>query len=101
MADLIAIAGESGSGKTTSVKYLNPKETLVISILGKPLPFAGFKKNLCGSADRNFGSVAVIVVHGSISQYSRSSHPAGTIVAAIDHGRQSLNLSRLERTSTV
>ena len=45
MADLIAIAGESGSGKTTSVKYLNPKETLVISILGKPLPFAGFKKN--------------------------------------------------------
>jgi FlaA1/EpsC-like NDP-sugar epimerase len=48
-----------------------------------------------------FGSVAVIVVHGSISQYSRSSHPAGTIVAAIDYGRQSLNLSRLEGTSTV
>lgn len=45
MADLIGIAGNSGSGKTTSVKDLNPAETLVISILGKPLPFAGSKKN--------------------------------------------------------
>lgn len=45
MSDLIGIAGLSGSGKTTSVKDLNPKETFVISVLGKPLPFAGSKKN--------------------------------------------------------
>lgn len=45
MADLIGIAGHSGSGKTTSIKDLNPKETFIVSITGKPLPFRGFKKN--------------------------------------------------------
>lgn len=45
MADLIGIAGHSGSGKTTSIKDLNPKETFIVSITGKPLPFRGFRKN--------------------------------------------------------
>lgn len=45
MAELIGIAGNSGSGKTTSVKDLNPKETFIISVLGKPLPFRNFKRN--------------------------------------------------------
>ena len=45
MADLIGIAGHSGSGKTTSIKDLNPSETFIVSITGKPLPFKGFKKN--------------------------------------------------------
>ena len=45
MAELIGIAGNAGSGKTTSVKDLNPKETFIVSVLGKPLPFKGFKKN--------------------------------------------------------
>ena len=35
MADIIAIAGDTGSGKTSGVRSLNPKETFVISILGK------------------------------------------------------------------
>ncbi len=45
MSDLIAIAGGSGSGKTTSLRNLNPEETFIVSITGKPLPFKGFKKN--------------------------------------------------------
>jgi hypothetical protein len=45
MSDLIAIAGGSGSGKTTSLRNLNPTETFIVSITGKPLPFKGFKKN--------------------------------------------------------
>lgn len=44
MADIIAIAGDTGSGKSTSIRNLNSKETFVISIVGKPLPFAGYKK---------------------------------------------------------
>ena len=44
MADIIAIAGDTGSGKSTSIKNLNPQETFIVSIIGKPLPFPGYKK---------------------------------------------------------
>ena len=35
------LLGKSGTGKSTSVKGLNPKETVVINVLGKRLPFKG------------------------------------------------------------
>ena len=41
MANLISISGKSGSGKSTSVQYLDPKETFVLAITKKDLPFAG------------------------------------------------------------
>ena len=43
MADLIGIGGKSGSGKSTSLQNLNPAETFVVSLTGKPLPIPGFK----------------------------------------------------------
>lgn len=39
------IIGESGSGKSTSIRNLIPEETFIINILDKPLPFRGYKKN--------------------------------------------------------
>lgn len=41
MSKFCIVLGESGSGKSTSIKTLNPKETLVINVLGKSLPFKG------------------------------------------------------------
>lgn len=35
------LLGKSGTGKSTSVKGLDPKETVVINVLGKRLPFKG------------------------------------------------------------
>lgn len=35
------LLGKSGTGKSTSIKGLDPKETVVINILGKRLPFKG------------------------------------------------------------
>ena len=43
-AETIAIVGESGTGKSTSLRNLNPDETFIISTTGKPLPFKGYKK---------------------------------------------------------
>jgi ABC-type phosphate/phosphonate transport system ATPase subunit len=44
MAELVAIAGPSGSGKSTSIKDLDSKETYLINISGKSLPFKGSQK---------------------------------------------------------
>ena len=44
MAQSILIIAESGSGKSTSIENLDPKETFIINIANKPLPFKGWKK---------------------------------------------------------
>lgn len=44
MATGILVIGESGAGKSTSIRNLDPKKTFIISILGKDLPFKGWKK---------------------------------------------------------
>lgn len=43
-AETIAIVGESGTGKSTSLRNLNPETTFIISTTGKPLPFRAWKK---------------------------------------------------------
>lgn len=45
MANVIIVVGDTGSGKSTSVATLNPKETFIINTLNKPLPFKGSKTN--------------------------------------------------------
>jgi predicted ATPase len=45
MSNLVIILGSSGSGKSTSIKTLNPQETVVINVLGKDLPFKGSRTN--------------------------------------------------------
>lgn len=41
MANVVAIVGDTGTGKSTSIKTLDPKETFVINCANKPLPFKG------------------------------------------------------------
>lgn len=41
MANAIIILGKSGTGKSSSIKGLDPKETVVLNVLGKKLPFKG------------------------------------------------------------
>ena len=60
-AETIAIVGESGTGKSTCLRNLNPEETFLISTTGKPLPFKGYKKKYkeikkqgCGKPNRIF-----------------------------------------------
>lgn len=45
MSNLIVILGESGTGKSTSLRNLNHEETFIINVLNKPLPFRGYKKH--------------------------------------------------------
>jgi hypothetical protein len=44
MALLVGIIGPSGEGKSTSIRTLDPKETIIIGVAGKELPFKGASK---------------------------------------------------------
>jgi hypothetical protein len=44
MSTTTLIIGESGSGKSTSLRNLDPASTFILNVIGKPLPFRGFKK---------------------------------------------------------
>lgn len=41
MAQMLLIMGESGTGKSTSMRNCNPATTAVVNPVGKPLPFKG------------------------------------------------------------
>lgn len=43
MAQSVLVIAESGSGKSTSIETLDPKETFIINVANKPLPFKGWK----------------------------------------------------------
>lgn len=44
MAEKILIIGESGTGKSTSIRNCDPKITAIVNPVGKPLPFRGSRK---------------------------------------------------------
>lgn len=53
MSNTTLVIGESGSGKSTSLRNLIPDETYIINILDKPLPFRGYKKHYRSSTKDN------------------------------------------------
>lgn len=44
MANVVLVMGKSGCGKSTSIKTLDPKSTVVFNVLKKKLPFKGSSK---------------------------------------------------------
>ena len=53
---LIGIVGATGTGKSTSVKHLDPKETYIINVAKKELPFKGAEK-LYNTETKNYKEV--------------------------------------------
>ena len=53
---LIGIVGATGTGKSTSIKHLNPEETYIINVAKKELPFKGSEK-LYNTEKRNYKEV--------------------------------------------
>jgi hypothetical protein len=53
MAKLVAIVGESGTGKSTSIRNLDPKTTYIINTAEKELPFKGSSK-LYNTENKNY-----------------------------------------------
>ena len=57
---LIGIVGATGTGKSTSIKHLDPKETYIINTARKELPFKGADK-LYNTENKNYKEVDDIV----------------------------------------
>ena len=53
---LVGIVGATGSGKSTSIKHLNPEETYIINVAKKELPFKGSEK-LYNAEAKNYKEV--------------------------------------------
>ena len=56
MANVCLIMGTSGTGKSTSIKTLNPKETVIFNVLKKRLPFKG-SNSLYNAENKNMFNV--------------------------------------------
>jgi hypothetical protein len=53
---LIGIVGPTGTGKSTSIKYLDPKETYIINVAKKELPFKGSER-IYNADNKNYKEV--------------------------------------------
>ena len=53
---LVGIVGPTGTGKSTSIKHLNPEETYIINVAKKELPFKGSEK-LYNTEKKNYKEV--------------------------------------------
>ena len=83
MSNLVIILGSSGAGKSTSIKTLNPQETVVLNVLGKDLPFKGSranytreKKNLIQSS--KWDSIAAMIP-SVFAMYSKASTASSSV----------------------
>jgi hypothetical protein len=65
MAQGVLIIGESGSGKSTAGRNLDPKETFWINVANKPLPFKGWKSKYKSITPEN-------MTDGNLSKVSSS-----------------------------
>jgi hypothetical protein len=53
---LVGIVGQTGTGKSTSIKHLNPEETYIINVAKKELPFKGSEK-LYNAEKKNYKEI--------------------------------------------
>lgn len=72
---LIAVVGATGSGKSTSIKSLDPKETYIINVARKELPFKGANR-LYNAENKNYLEVddAISIVKALQSISERGTH---------------------------
>jgi len=75
MAEKILIMGESGTGKSTSMRNCDPSITAIVNPVGKPLPFRGAK---------NFTTLNSVTNADEICNFMRAQAKAGKKIIVID-----------------
>ena len=86
MAEKILIMGESGTGKSTSLRNFKPDEIAIVNPVGKPLPFRGKYDTLNGVTDS-----------ASIIRYMKDSVTRGKKVIVVDDFQYILSIPYMNR----
>lgn len=84
MAKVIGIMGESGSGKTTSMRNLNPKETFYIDCDGKGLSWKGWRKQYNVESKNYWKTTSQKIVKGLLDKIDKEKQFAGVKYVIID-----------------
>jgi hypothetical protein len=90
------ILGESGRGKSRSIKFLNPEETMVIKCTGKPLPF---KSTDWKKWNGKSGSWIQTDDYGLISKIIVGAHKKGKKIVVIDDAQYLMANEFMRRSS--
>lgn len=88
MAEKILIMGESGTGKSTSIRNCDPACTVIINPVGKPLPFRGAKK---------FSTLNGVTDADKICEFMRNAVKAGAKTIIVDDFQYILAIPYMHR----
>jgi hypothetical protein len=88
MAEKILIMGESGTGKSTSIRNCDPAITAIINPVGKPLPFKGSKK---------FEALNSVTDADKICDYMKAQANAGKKIIIVDDFQYILAIPYMDR----
>lgn len=88
MAEKILIMGESGTGKSTSIRNCDPAITAIVNPVGKPLPFRGSKK---------FATLNGITDADEICDFMKTQAKAGKKIIVVDDFQYILAIPYMNR----
>lgn len=88
MAEKILIMGESGTGKSTSIRNCDPAITAIVNPVGKPLPFRGSKK---------FATLNGITDANKICDFMKAQAGAGKKIIIVDDFQYILSVPYMNR----
>lgn len=80
MANAVMIMGPSGNGKSSSIKTLDPKETVVFNVLKKRLPFKGSKTSYSTEAKNLFNIDDYNTIINYLQSIDKSASHVKTVV---------------------
>lgn len=88
MAQMVLVIGESGTGKSTSMRNCSPDTTAVVNPVGKPLPFKGSGK---------FDTLNSITDARKITKWMKDQAAAGKKLLVVDDFQYILAVPYMER----
>lgn len=88
MAEKILIMGESGTGKSTSIRNCDPAITAIVNPVGKPLPFRGSKK---------FAALNGVTNADEICNFMKTQAKAGKKIIVVDDFQYILSVPYMNR----